>query len=63
MKSLTVNVVNSYAPTLDSVFVVLDSKVDLPTEGKPIKHTRASDQAIDKNPSALLVLPVRTARF
>ena len=41
---LTVSVVNSYAPTLDSVLVVLDNNVDLPTDGKPIKHTRASSQ-------------------
>lgn len=39
----TVNVVNSYAPTLLAVFVVLLSNVDFPTDGKPIRHTRASD--------------------
>lgn len=38
----TVNVVNSYAPIADSVLVVFDSNVDLPTDGNPIKHTRAS---------------------
>jgi len=41
-KKRTVKVVNSYAPTLDSVFVVLDNRVDFPTDGNPIRQTRAS---------------------
>merc|ERR1711952_268734 len=36
---MQVSVVNSYEATHDSVLVRVDSKVDLPTEGKPIIAT------------------------
>lgn len=52
---LTVRVVNSYAPTLDSVLVVFDNRVDLPTEGKPIRQTRASVREIDEERSRCTV--------
>lgn len=45
------SVVNAYAATSDSVVVILDNKEDLPTDGKPIKATRASPDFVTSNPS------------
>ena len=39
---IAVRVVKEYAATSDLVFVILDRKVDLPTEGKPTSAIRAS---------------------
>lgn len=36
----------SYAATDDSVFVIFDSKDDFPTDGKPIRATRASPDLV-----------------
>ena len=38
---IQVKVVNSYEATYDYVSVIVESKVDLPTEGNPIIQTRA----------------------
>lgn len=39
---IAVKVVKEYAATSDFVFVILDKKVDFPTEGKPTRAIRAS---------------------
>jgi hypothetical protein len=39
---MAVSVVNSYEAASEAVFVVSESSVDFPTDGKPIKATRAS---------------------
>lgn len=46
-----VRVVNSYAATSDFVSVSVLSRVDLPTEGKPMRATRASPNLATSNPS------------
>jgi len=39
---MAVSVVNEYAATSDFVLVILERKVDLPTDGKPTSAMRAS---------------------
>jgi hypothetical protein len=39
---MAVSVVKAYAATSDLVLVILERKVDLPTEGKPTRAIRAS---------------------
>ena len=39
---MAVSVVNEYAAISDLVFVILDRKVDFPTDGKPTRAMRAS---------------------
>jgi len=48
---MQVSVVNSYAAILEKVPVNLVSKVDLPTEGKPIIPTLESPLFDTSNPS------------
>ena len=48
---IQVRVVNSYAAATLAVSVSFVSMVDLPTEGNPIKATRASPDFITSNPS------------
>jgi hypothetical protein len=49
---MAVSVVNSYAAASDSVAVILESNVDLPTDGKPTRPTRASPALLTSNPAA-----------
>ena len=48
---MQVSVVNSYEAWTDSVLVMVLSRVDFPTEGKPIMATRASPDLSTSNPS------------
>lgn len=56
---MAVRVVKAYEATSDFVFVILDRKVDFPTEGKPTSAIRASPDLLTSNPvpSAPAVLP------
>src|SRR5690349_21137767 len=47
---MQVRVVNSYAAIRDSVSVSLVRRVDLPTDGKPIKPTRESPDLVTSKP-------------
>ena len=47
---MAVNVVKEYAATSDLVLVILDRKVDLPTDGKPTRAIRASPDFETSNP-------------
>lgn len=47
---MAVSVVKAYAATSDFVFVTLDKKVDLPTDGNPTKAIRASPDLETSNP-------------
>lgn len=39
---MAVSVVKAYAATIDLVFVILERKVDFPTDGNPTRAIRAS---------------------
>lgn len=47
---MAVSVVKEYAATSDLVFVILDKKVDFPTEGKPTSAIRASPDLLTSKP-------------
>lgn len=47
---MAVRVVKEYAATSDLVFVILDRKVDFPTEGKPTRAIRASPDLLTSKP-------------
>lgn len=47
---IAVSVVNEYAAASLLVLVILDRKVDLPTEGKPTRATRASPLLLTSKP-------------
>lgn len=47
---MAVRVVKEYAATSLLVFVILDRKVDLPTDGKPTRAIRASPLLLTSNP-------------
>ncbi len=47
----------SYAATSDLVPVILVRRVDLPTDGKPMRPTRASPDLVTSNPSPGLAPP------
>lgn len=53
-----VKVVNSYAADRDSVSVIEDKRVDLPTEGNPIIQTLALPNLLTSNPYPFAPLPV-----
>jgi hypothetical protein len=47
---IAVRVVKAYAATMDLVFVILDKKVDFPTEGNPTSAIRASPLLLTSKP-------------
>lgn len=47
---IAVSVVKEYAATSLFVFVILDKKVDLPTDGKPTRAIRASPLLLTSKP-------------
>jgi len=54
---IAVSVVNEYAAASLLVLVILDRKVDLPTEGKPTRATRASPLLLTSKPEPPPPLP------
>jgi hypothetical protein len=54
---IAVRVVKEYAATSLFVFVILDRKVDLPTDGKPTSAMRASPLLLTSNPAPPLEPP------
>jgi len=48
---IAVSVVKEYAATSDLVFVILERKVDLPTDGKPTRAMRASPDLETSKPA------------